>query len=594
MANLAKFRGGMETARMMQHWERATDESGEYVTYPRKEGGGHIHHERTDKNYTIGEIHDEAWIKARLKGVYQKPNQKRPIQTCDIVVTLPRSEPLCHTKQFMIAAYHSLMRQYGKNNNVIGCYVHLDEAQPHLHFAFLPIADRHSKQLPQYTEKLAVSAYWGKKNALQMMHKTLQKDIDAEMGHHVDVTFADSKDRDEYNRMTQAELKARTEEQRKKLKAATDAADAAKAAVDALEDSHLETVLRHVEHKEAGVFQKEHVRMSEHEFKTISDAARAASMSKRMAEDEKARADAADARAEREIAEVHRLADERVAEARAERDEARADADAAENAARKAQEEADALVMSADDRAYQRVRREADEARTNAETERERARTAEERADARAKREIEQAKKQMQKFVDEADARADAAEAERDEVKRSAPAYFDVPEKFRGYADEGIKEAAKWWVSDVQDLFRHAAYAYFGAKKHGGITADCLDAAEKVLKANKNILPEAQLKRGCRLLASDCYRSCCGQAQKNIERQPTPHVNGNGGAGWGCSISPDTVDYSKRPMTGGDGGAIGGAVRAALGSEDDIDLSDPTISQMTREEKLFEEFLRSL
>lgn len=190
MAHLAKF-GAAEFGRLYAHWAREKDSKGEYITYrDEKEQGGHIHRDMTQQNYTIGEIHDRSWVKTRLQGVYQKPNQKRPVQSCDIIVTLPKTESNDPetVRQFMQAAYDSLTRMYGQHNNTIGCWVHLDEAQPHLHYAFLPIAKRRSRQKPEYTEKLSTRAYWSKKSALQDMHKTLQADISVALGHPVEIT----------------------------------------------------------------------------------------------------------------------------------------------------------------------------------------------------------------------------------------------------------------------------------------------------------------------------------------------------------------------------------------------------------------------
>ena len=189
MAHLAKFSGGVEGAKMYAHWTREIDDQGCPITYAKEHGGaGHIDRNLTAKNYTLGIIHDREWIRDRLKYVYQKPGQKRPIESCDIIVTLPQSESRDeeNVKAFMLAAYDSLARQYGTRNNIIGAWVHMDEAQPHMHFAFLPISPRKSKQKPEYTEKLAVHDYWPRKNSLQLMHKQLQKDIDAALGRHVD------------------------------------------------------------------------------------------------------------------------------------------------------------------------------------------------------------------------------------------------------------------------------------------------------------------------------------------------------------------------------------------------------------------------
>ncbi len=218
MAHLAKFTGGLEGKNMYAHWSREKDEKGDYITYSREHGGGHINRELTKNNFTIGEIHNREWIAERLKNVYQKPNQKRPVETCDIVVTLPQSEStdIKNVQQFMRAAYNSLKKQYGNNNNVVGCWVHLDEAQPHLHFAFLPISERNSKQKPEFKEKLSTRAYWPKKNSLQEMHRVLQRDIDEEMGRHID-GINNGITKEQGGNKTIVELKTETQKEQRKL-----------------------------------------------------------------------------------------------------------------------------------------------------------------------------------------------------------------------------------------------------------------------------------------------------------------------------------------------------------------------------------------
>lgn len=615
MANLAKFAGGFETSKMYEHWAREKDENGEYKTYPREEGGGgHIDHARTPQNYTIGEVHDRAWIKQRLNGVYQKPGQKRNIQTCDIVITLPRSESYANQKEFFQAAYDSLVKMYGQHNNVIGAWVHLDEAQPHMHFAFMPISERSGKTRPEFKERLSVKAYWPKKSSLQQMHRTLQKDIDAAMGHHVEVTIADEKDKRPKNNKTIQQLKHETAQAEQELMRMR--GEVQKMAGDG--GAAIDRAVKQAKRVKNGFFSDDHhIEVSEGAFHRIEKAARVSSAAmaeadaaKRRAENAEKRAkDAEEAaekaartaqeRAEREIGEIHRAADERVSDAHSERDEARADAAAARLEADKAVSDARELVASADDRAYTRVRREADEARQAEREAREMARTAEERATRRANVEIERARARMQELVDSANARADAAERERDEVKRSAPTYFSVPEKFRGYADEGIHDSAVWWVQDVQDVYRRSVYAFYGAKARGQSQDACFSAAAHVLKAHQNILPPAQVKKGFRSLATECVFSYRHQVM-GMSREKTPRVyderpsaaapassgGGGGGRGWGCAIDPETTDFRNRPAGRDGGDVIGASLRAALGSNDDIDLADPTISKMTRDEIL--------
>ena len=210
MAHLAKFE---KTAfrRLYSHWTREKDENGEYITYrSERVSVGHINREMTDQNYSIGEVRSPDEVAERLQNVYQKTNQQHPVYACDIVVTLPRSESLAkeNVEKFMRAAYDSLVKQYGRYNNVVGAFVHLDEAQPHLHFAFLPISPRKSKQKPEFLEKLSTRAYWSRKNALQIMHKQLENDISKAMGHRVEITNGVTKEQG--GNKTIAQLKAET------------------------------------------------------------------------------------------------------------------------------------------------------------------------------------------------------------------------------------------------------------------------------------------------------------------------------------------------------------------------------------------------
>lgn len=255
MAHLAKFGGGIEGDRMYAHWSRATDEEGNYITYSRENGGGHIDRERTKDNYTIGEIHSREWVSERLQGVYQKPGQDKPIETCDIIVTLPQSEDKSpeNVRKFFESAYNSLKKQYGKYNNIVGAWIHLDEAQPHMHFAFLPISERESKQKPEYKEKLSVRAYWPKKNSLQEMHRQLQADMDRDMGRHIEGLY-DGRTKEQGGNKTIAELKRETAQRQKRL----DELTAKPEELKELEGKH-----------EKPLFGEEYYKLTPHQYKRL-------------------------------------------------------------------------------------------------------------------------------------------------------------------------------------------------------------------------------------------------------------------------------------------------------------------------------------
>ena len=298
--HLAKF-GGASVGKMMGHYTRATDDEGNYLTYPRADGGGHIHRERTQENYTLGDVHDEEWIDERLKGVYQKPNQKNPIRLCDIIVTLPRSEDAKNAKAFFEAAYSALVRLYGGRDNVVGAWVHNDESQPHMHFAFLPISERNSRQKPEYKEKLSTRAYWPRKTSLQEMHRTVQADVDRALGHHVDVLYTDeNKDRDELNKMTLSQYKAETARRR--------------AALQELENKEVRELKNTIKHVKQGWLTAEHVEMSLNTTKRIFAIAEETEIAKKEADDAR---------------EAKKIAEERAKNAQKDADDSRRGAESA-------------------------------------------------------------------------------------------------------------------------------------------------------------------------------------------------------------------------------------------------------------------------
>lgn len=262
MAHLAKFTSGLEGKKMYEHWSRAKDENGEYITYARADGGGHIDRGRTEQNFTIGEVHPYEWIAERLKGVYQKPGQEKPIESCDIVVTLPQEEEQTpeNINKFFNSAYNSLKKKYGKHNNIIGAWVHLDEAQPHLHFAFLPISERVSKQKPEYKEKLSTRVYWPRKNSLQEMHKELQKDIENDLGRKIPSLY-DGKTKDQGGNKTITELKKESAELQKELAAQQERLDRLKTLPEEIKELKGEKV--------SPMFGDEYYKLTPHQYKRL-------------------------------------------------------------------------------------------------------------------------------------------------------------------------------------------------------------------------------------------------------------------------------------------------------------------------------------
>lgn len=170
--------------RIIAHYTRGLYE-GESVDYPRSAGGGHIDPEKKQLNYQLGECHGAEWVRERLKDVYTRPQDANRPRMLDIVVTLPTDEAPENAREFFAAAYKSLCKQFQKKNNIVGAWVHMDEAQPHMHFTFLPIVDKTMKKNPEVKEGISQKAYFPHKSSLQTMHKVTQKDISEALGHRV-------------------------------------------------------------------------------------------------------------------------------------------------------------------------------------------------------------------------------------------------------------------------------------------------------------------------------------------------------------------------------------------------------------------------
>ena len=175
--------------KLIGHYTREMYEEGEAkdkpVEYPRRAGGGHIDKSRSHLNYQLGECHGVGWVRERLQGVYSRPQDVNKPKMLDIVITLPADEPPENARAFFEASYRSLCKQFQRKNNIVGAWVHLDEAQPHMHFAFLPIIDRTIKKDPTVNESISTKAYFPSKSSLQQMHKTTEKDVSEALGHRV-------------------------------------------------------------------------------------------------------------------------------------------------------------------------------------------------------------------------------------------------------------------------------------------------------------------------------------------------------------------------------------------------------------------------
>lgn len=96
----------------------------------------HLNYNLAADDQTMGQA---AFLEKRLGEIYvHKSALKNAL--VDWVVTLPDMEQYAgREREFFEAAYAALCDRYGREN-VVSAYVHMDEAQPHMHFAFVPVA----------------------------------------------------------------------------------------------------------------------------------------------------------------------------------------------------------------------------------------------------------------------------------------------------------------------------------------------------------------------------------------------------------------------------------------------------------------------
>lgn len=134
MANLQGFTAPA-VGNMINHFTRhAGDPDQAKYTYHNVR----IDPSRTYLNYALFERSDPIkFIENKIGKADTKPKKSTNVMS-SWIVTLPRNEKLeGREREFFEVAYDYLCKKVGAEN-VIGAWVHMDETQPHMHFAFTP------------------------------------------------------------------------------------------------------------------------------------------------------------------------------------------------------------------------------------------------------------------------------------------------------------------------------------------------------------------------------------------------------------------------------------------------------------------------
>lgn len=178
MANFQKH-GRNAVGNLGRHYERKT-EDGKYIKYKNQE----IKPERTHLNYNLAPnrgMSSNEFVAKRTSEV--KCLKRKDVNImCSWVVTLPKTiKSELDEGKFFQETYKFLENKYGKQN-VVSSFVHKDENQPHMHFAFIPIVQDKKKGHYKVSAKECVT-----RKDLQSFHNELSKCMEKTFGRDIGI-----------------------------------------------------------------------------------------------------------------------------------------------------------------------------------------------------------------------------------------------------------------------------------------------------------------------------------------------------------------------------------------------------------------------
>lgn len=170
MAHVMKIKQGA-VAPLVAHYERTPELERGFVR-------GNIDPSRTALNYNLlphdvrGEVAGGIEQHERTAG---KAIRKDANVLFDWVVTMPKDCPPERGREFFEAVAAFMRERYGEGN-VLGCYVHMDEASPHAH---VPV-------VPMIGGKMQASKLVNRAD-LKTFHADLGRAVDSALGMHVSI-----------------------------------------------------------------------------------------------------------------------------------------------------------------------------------------------------------------------------------------------------------------------------------------------------------------------------------------------------------------------------------------------------------------------
>lgn len=178
MANREKYTRA-SVGHMCKHYGRAKDEKGNYYKF----GNQDIDYERTHLNYNLAAADQpkdqQQFIKDRMTEL-KCLNRKDVNVMMSWLVTLPKEmneKPMSEQRKFFEKSYKFLKERYGADN-VVSAYVHMDESQPHMHFAYTPVCWDGKAERYRFNAKKV-----GSRKDLQTFHKDFDEEMTKQMGY---------------------------------------------------------------------------------------------------------------------------------------------------------------------------------------------------------------------------------------------------------------------------------------------------------------------------------------------------------------------------------------------------------------------------
>lgn len=222
MAHVAKYKLG-DLGRMLGHYGRW---GGDVERAARRE---HIDAARTPGNWAVGDperIADPAgFVVRRIEGL-GRTVRRDAVRMCDCVLTMPQGFDRARAREFFESAARFLEARYGADN-AIGGWVHVDEATPHMHWAWVPVTPD-----GRLSAKDVVT-----RADLRTLHGDMQRAMERDLGCRVEILLDDGKqaqkDLSRLDQRSYREAKDEIERARQEAAEASRAADEAAARMEA-------------------------------------------------------------------------------------------------------------------------------------------------------------------------------------------------------------------------------------------------------------------------------------------------------------------------------------------------------------------------